>query len=215
MTTFASVSPAGETALQKELELFNELFARLIDTFLNRIFDLRPERATRRRLYLIFLFFFVGFLITITHDNFSLSRWAQYIQDIFLYLFNPLYAATYVGNPFENFLRFAWAAFTDPYTLQYIPILFASFFIALQSAALYLADVFELEDVRVARRFVRAVALSGSNEIIRISQGEISELSRGSPTYLIGGPGRVVVDLDSVALFEKPDGTPRVIGPTG
>jgi hypothetical protein len=209
------VSPAGETALQKELELFNELFARLIDTFLNRIFDLRPERATRRRLYLIFLFFFVGFLITITHDNFSLSRWAQYIQDIFLYLFNPLYAATYVGNPFENFLRFAWAAFTDPYTLQYIPILFASFFIALQSAALYLADVFELEDVRVARRFVRSVALSGSNETIQITKGEISELSRVSPTYLIGGPGRVIVDLDSVALFEKPDGAPRVIGPTG
>lgn len=203
-----------ETALQKELELFGELFARLRDTFLNRVFDLKPERAARRRAYLILLFFFVGFLITLTHDNYSLGRWAQYARDIFLYLFNPVYAANYVGNPFENFLRFAWAAFTDPYTLQYVPILLASFFIALQSAALYLADVFELEDVRVARRFVRAVALSGSNDIIRISQGEISEQSRESPTFLIGGPGRVIVDLDSAALFEKPDGTPRVIGPT-
>lgn len=215
MTTVASVSPLGETALQKEQELFGELFVRLRDAFLSRIFDLRPDRAARRRGYLIFLFFFVGFLITLTHENYSLSRWAQYIQDIFLYLFNPLYAANYVGNPIENFLRFAWQAFTDPYTLQYLPILLASFFIALQSAALYLADVFELEDVRVARRFVRAVALSGSNEMIRISQGEISEISRESPTYLIGGPGMVIMDLDSVALFEKPDGTPRVIGPTG
>jgi len=214
MTTFASLSSLGETALQKEQELFGELFARLRDAFLNRIFDLRPERAARRRRYLIFLLFFSAFLITLTHENYSLSRWAQYTQDIFLYLLNPLYAANYVGNPFENFLRFVWEAFTDPYTLQYVPILLASFFIALQSAALYLADVFELEDVRVARRFVRAVALSGSDETIRISKGEISEESRESPTYLIGGPGKVTVDLDSAVLFEKPDGTPRIIGPT-
>ncbi|MGZ9221091.1 MAG: hypothetical protein ACXW4Q_03205 [Anaerolineales bacterium] len=213
MTTLASVSPAGETALQKELELFGELFARLRDTFLNRIFDLRPERAARRWVYLIFLFFFVGFLITLTHENYSLGIWAQYLQQVFIYVFNPFYAGN-VGNPIENFLWFAWGAFTDPYTLQYVPILLASFFIALQSAALYLADVFELEEVRVARRFVRGVALSGSNETIRISQGGISEESRELPTYLIGGPGKVTVDLDSVALFEKPDGTPRVVGPT-
>jgi hypothetical protein len=31
---------------------------------------------------------------------------------------------------------------------------------------------------------------------------------------LIGGPGKVVVELDSAALFEKPDGRPHVIGPT-
>ena len=215
MTTAASVSSLGETALQKEQELFGELFVRLRDAFLNRMFDLRPDRAARRMRYLIFLLFISFFFITLTHENYSLIRWAQHIQDIFLYLLNPVYAASFVVNPIENFLRFVWQAFTDPYTLQYLPILLASFFIALQSAALYLADVFELEDVRVARRFVRGVALSGSNETIRISQGGISEESRELPTYLIGGPGKVIVDLDSVALFEKPDGTPRVIGPTG
>jgi hypothetical protein len=216
MSTVASVSPGrGESALQRELELSGELFARLRDAFLNRIFDLRPARAARRRVYLVFLFFFAGFLITLTHENYSLDTWAHYTRQALLYLFNPAFADAYPGNALEHFMWFAWGAFTDPHTLQYVPILLASFFIALQSAALYLADVFELEDVRVARRFVRAVALSGSNETIRISQGEISEASRESPTYLIGGPGRVIVDLDSVALFEKPDGTPRVIGPTG
>jgi hypothetical protein len=214
MTTAATVSPLGETALQKELELSGELSARLIDTFLNRIFDLRPDRAARRKWYLIFLLVLTAFLITLTHDNYALSLWAQYMRDIFLYLFNRDYAATYVGNPFGKFLRFVWQAFTDPYTLQYLPILLAPFFIALQSAALYLADVFELDDVRVARRFVRGVALSGSNETIRISEGGISEESLQLPTYLIGGPGKAIVDLDSVALFERPDGTPRVIGPT-
>ena len=47
-----------------------------------------------------------------------------------------------------------------------------------------------------------------------MSQGGISEEDRHSPTFLIGGPGKVIVDLDSVAMFEKPDGTPHIIGPT-
>jgi len=64
MTTAASVSPLGETALQKEQERFNELFPRLRDAFLNRIFDLKPHRAARRLRYLIFLFLLSGFLIT-------------------------------------------------------------------------------------------------------------------------------------------------------
>ena len=69
--------------------------------------------------------------------------------------------------------------------------------------------------VKVARDFIWEVALTGSDKTIRIQQGEISEESRQSSNYLIGGPGRVIVDPDSVALFEKPDGTPHIIGPTG
>jgi hypothetical protein len=86
--------------------------------------------------------------------------------------------------------------------------------IALQSAAAYLADIFELEDVSVAREFIMQVALTGSRKSITIGNGEIAEKDKNSPIYLIGGPGKVVVELDSAALFEKPDGRPLVIGPT-
>lgn len=215
MSTYESLSSLkGETALKKEQELFGELFARLRDAVLNRMFDLRPERAMRRRIYLIVLLLISGFLIALSHPNYSLGLWTGHLREIFQYSFNPTYAAGFPGNPYSNFAIFVWRAFTDPYTMQYLPVLLAPFFIALQSAALYLADVFELEDIRVARKFVSEVALSGSDETIRISQGEITEESRLSPNYLIGGPGKVVVDLDSAVLFEKPDGTPRVIGPT-
>jgi len=213
MTTLA-IPGGGETALQKEGQLFNDLFVRLGNAILNRIFDLRPERAARRMQYLLILFFVSGFLVTLRY--YPLGLWAQHIQSIFLYLFNPAFAATFVGeDPITNFLFFALQAFTDPRAFQYLPIFLAPFFIALQSAAIYLADVFELEDVGVARRFIGEVALSGSDETIRITQGDISDAHRESPNYLIGGPGKVMVDLDSVALFEKPDGTPHVIGPTG
>jgi hypothetical protein len=202
----------GETALQREQQLFWELSSRLIDAFLNRMFDLRPAKAARRMWYLIILFFATMFLVSLRF--YPLGLWAKFIQDIFLYSLNPAYAATYVGNPYTNFLAFVTQVFTDPRIFQYLPVFLAPFFIALQCAALYLADVFELEHVSVARAYIWSVALSGSQETIRVSQGDITEEGRESPTFLIGGPGKVMVDLDSVALFEKSDGTPHIIGPT-
>lgn len=217
MTSISSpmggTAPAPETSLQKELRLFNELFSRLIDVLLNRIFDLRPEYAARRLWYLIILFFIVGFLISLR--LYPLELWTYHIRDIFLYIFNMEYATTYPGNPFINLTGFVSQVFTDPRIFQYFPIFLASFFIALQCAALYLSDIFELDHPSVARRFIWGVALTGSEESIRVSQGEVPEEYRFSPAYLIGGPGKVIVDLDSAALFERPDGTPRVIGPTG
>lgn len=214
-TSTSSSAPQNETAIQKEWQLFQELFSRLRDAILNRLFDLRPEKAIWRRRYLLFLFIVAAFLVNLR--EYPLAEWGGHLQDIFSYLFiqSGNYIPNYPGDPFTNFFWFGYRALTDPHTLQYLPILLASFFIALQSAAIYLADIFEIEDVSVARKFVSEVALSGSDETIRITQGDISEEHKSSPNFLIGGPGKVVVDIDSVALFEKPDGTPRVIGPTG
>lgn len=211
--TSSTLGTTGESPLQKEQKLFRELFSRLIDAFLNRIFDLRPDKAARRRIYLILLFFITGFLVSLRF--YPLPMWAKYIQDIFAYYLNPVFASQYIGEPLTNFVLFVIQVFTDPRIFQYVPIFLAPFFIALQCAALYLADIFELEHVSVARNFIWGVALSGSEETIRVSHGDISEADRQSPTSLIGGPGKVIVDLDSVALFEKPDGTSRIIGPTG
>ncbi len=210
MTTFAIST--GESALQKEGNLFRELFIRLGNALFNRMFDLKPESAARRLQNLTFLLFFSWFLLSLRF--YPLPQWAQHLQELFLFVFNPnFYAQTYGGNGLTKFVFFAMGALTDPRVFQYFPIFLASFFIALQSAAIYLADVFELEDVGVARQFVWGVALSGSKQIIRIAQGDVLDVHRETPTFLIGGPGLVVVDLDSVALFEKSNGMPHVIGP--
>jgi hypothetical protein len=205
--------PATETALQKERRLFREIVARLRDSLLNRMFDLRPEKAARRSSYLFVLFILSGLLVSFFY--YRPSEWAGHIGN----LLNSLLGAESTPAQFEaavnGFLAFLWKIFLDARILQYLPVFLAPFFIALQTAAMYLADVFELDDVSVARQFISSVALSGSNEVIRIKHGEIAEESRESPAFLIGGPGRVVVELDSVALFERADGTPHVIGPTG
>jgi len=218
MTVLASSSTTttNETALQKEQHLFSELFVRLGNAFLNRIFDLRPKRAARRMQYLFILFILSGLIISLRVS--PLSAWAQQLQSIFNYLFNPAVAANYTdpnATPITEFIRFVIQTFTNAEVFQYLPIFLAPFFIALQSAAIYLADIFELSDVRVARSFIWEVALSGSDETIRITKGDIADEHRTSSNYLIGGPGKVIVDLDSVALFEKPDGAPHIIGPTG
>jgi len=206
--------PITESALQKERRLFRELLDHLINTALNSLFDLRPERAQRRMRNLVILLLLAGFLITLIY--YPLRIWLGYIQDVLLYLLNSTYAASYVGqDPITKFVALIIQALLDPHILQYLPIFVAPFFIAQHLAALYLADIFELEDISIARRFVSEVALSGSDETIRISQGKISDSNLESPNYLIGGPGKVIVDLDSVALFERADGTSHVIGPTG
>src|SRR5207344_2167767 len=106
--------------------------------------DLRPQVATVRLILLIFIFLLSGFLISLLY--YPLTVWVEYIQDIFGYYLNPNYIPFFPGNPIENFIYYAVAAFTDPRVLQYLPIFLAPFFIALQTAANYLADVFELED---------------------------------------------------------------------
>lgn len=167
--------------------------------------------------YLLLLLFFSGFVISmIVTEEYSPVMWAGQFQSLLLFLFNPSYIPPpEVGDPLTSFVWFVIGAYTNPRTMQYLPIILAPFFIAVHSAGLYLADIFELSDVSVARKFIMEVALTGSDDTIRVSRGEISEEHLSSPNYLIGGPGKVVVDLDSVALFEKPDGTPHVIGPTG
>jgi len=210
--TESSQTP-GDSALQKERRLFGELFDRFINSLLNWLFDLRPERAQRRMRNLFVLFPLVGFLICLNY--YPLSLWLGYLQKVLWYLLKPDYAAAYVGNPLIEFAQFAIQAFTDPHVFQYFPIFLAPFFMALHLAALYLADIFELDDVAVARSFVWEVALSGSDETMQISQGKVADQHLESSNYLIGGPGKVIVDLDSVSLFERADGIPHEIGPTG
>src|ERR1051325_3875176 len=158
--------PTAETPWQKERRLFRELSDRLVNAWLNWFFDLGPARAQSRVRNLTIGLIVAIFLVTLIY--YRPSVWAANLQDLFLYLLNADYAVSHPGSP-TNFINFLEQVVFDPRILQYIPILIAPFFIAQQLAAYYLADIFELEDISVARSFVSEVALSGSDETIRIS----------------------------------------------
>jgi hypothetical protein len=200
-----------ETALQKETRIFREELGRLGNCILNNAFDLTVKGSQRRNQALTILFLLLGIFFTISTR--PLAVWGSEISLLFQYLFNPTFAQTAPDIPLQ-FIDFAFGAIFAPQTLRFLPIFILPFIFALQAAATYLADIFEIKQIEIAREFIRQVALTGNHYSIRIGQGEVAEAHKKSPIYLIGGPGQVVVELDSAALFEKPNGKPRVIGPT-
>ena len=97
--------------------------------------------------------------------------------------------------------------------VKYIPMLWVVYTLARIMAARYLQDVYELDDEELASDFLEEVTFGHGNEKITINEGRISEKDEESPLILIGGPGSIQVNLDSVALLEKVNGEPKVIYP--
>ncbi|GEM_PF-651804 len=191
------IEPAEEitkpiTAWDVETRRFKELFKKWLDYHLNRFFDLSIKGPGFRQLRVLVLggaFLVFGFII-----------------HILVYSYLTLGPARQ-GNPQSLFI-FAILAFFRLLFLLLIPA-----YIAIHMAGNYLADIFELKDVRVAWKFISELSLGGANEVLHIRDGRVAEEDKDSPILLIGGPGRVEVAFDSAVLFEKPDGTPHVIGP--
>jgi hypothetical protein len=197
-----------KSLLRYEWDVFRAQLRELRDQIVNFIFALKFGRAEWRGRTVTLLFLtLVGLIALRAH---RLPEWADHFRNIFLFLLNPAVAQTLPTNPITDTLRFALDSW--PILLRYLPIFILPYLIALQYAARYLADVFEIP-IDLARRFIWEVALGGSSETAVIREGEFANRDE-SLIYAIGGPGYVMVEMDSAALFEKPDGAPRVIGPT-
>jgi hypothetical protein len=218
MTLSHSAKPG--TDFEKERQVFTEQTRRLANAIINKWFDLKSSSALRRMLLLITLLLLAGFLISLA--PYPWKEWRDYLEQIFSYLLTFTHESSFFTEEsiitlisiFLELIRLGIRAYFNTYVLWYAPAFFLPIFIAFQAAALYLVDIFELEQIRVARKFLRQVAFTGSKDAIHITQGEVALEDRNSPIYKIGGPGKVTVDLDSVALFEKVNGQPHVIGPT-
>ena len=97
--------------------------------------------------------------------------------------------------------------------VKYAPLLTVVYNLARMKAALYLDDVYELHDEDLASDFLEEVTFGRGRHKITINEGRISEKDEQSPLILIGGPGMIQVNLDSIALLETADGEPEVIYP--
>jgi len=99
--------------------------------------------------------------------------------------------------------------------LKYIPMIFVAYGLAKKMAARYVADIYELEDEGVATKFLEEVTFGygDDDDGITIDEGRIHKEDETSPIILIGGPGKIQVNLGSAALLEKADGQPHVILP--
>jgi hypothetical protein len=117
--------------------------------------------------------------------------------------------------------------------VKYVPLMMVVYSLSRKMTAKYLNDVYELEeDDDLASDFLEHVAFNQIqyttvynkdlgkvvtkpilSPLITIKDGQITEKDEASPLILIGGPGFIQVNLDSIALLEKVTGEPEVIYP--
>lgn len=199
-----------KTALQIELENTKEQLTRLINCWLNNMFNLKPEGSSRRGA-LLFVVFLIFSLVAVLRSN-PMFIWVAQLSSVFQYFFNPAFAGQ-SPTTLNDFLVFSVQALFRPEVFRYMPIIVLQYLIGLHIASIYLDNIFELNRVDIARKFIYQVALTGSREEIHFANGSLIVKDRESLIYLIGGPGRVIVELDTAVLFEKSDGRPNVIGP--
>lgn len=108
-----------------------------------------------------------------------------------------------------------WNAYTSRDTLGHMIAISLPFWLAWRLAGIFLDDIYELKNTDIANKFIfQAAFVFPTYHIITIENGDVRTADKKSPIYNIGGPGRVRVSLENVALFEKIDGSPDLITPT-
>jgi hypothetical protein len=92
--------------------------------------------------------------------------------------------------------------------------IFLPLWIVFQICAIYVQDIYELDDVGLAQRFVSVCAFGFPFEVMHIEEGRVRPADRNTTIFQIGGPGFITVAMENVAVFERPDGRPDQHGPT-
>ena len=127
-----------------------------------------------------------------------------------VYIVNPdrliLFEPGYLGRPF----RWLFA----PAVLQWVLFIGFTLWAAIQISALYVNFVFELDDIPSSKRFILQYAMGSRYETVHIRDGAVIPQDKKKFIARVGGPGRIQVDCDSVALTETINADSRVIGKT-
>ena len=177
----------ADKPLDFERKLFKKNINSLQNCFLNFMFKL-DKQGVQRRKYLLTIFGSILFIMWIAIE------------------INTLLAQIKIDKTFALDLLIMVFRFGLVFIIPY--------FIAINSASAYLGDIFELDDSSIAKEFINQAAFGSAYGEITIKNGEVADKDKNSPIIKIGGPGKITVDLHSVALFEKADGRPHIIGPT-
>ncbi|MEK6223131.1 MAG: hypothetical protein N2D54_12875, partial [Chloroflexota bacterium] len=118
----------------------------------------------------------------------------------------------YPRSPETAYVVYLFEALFSATVFRHVLVLGIVFWLSLQFSAQYLGDVFELNDIEIAERYILQSALANRYEKLEFKEGKV--VGSSSSTILkIGGPGLVKAHMDSAALFESYDGVPTVVSP--
>lgn len=178
----------------------------IVESALNWVFSLSHSAGQYRNTVR-----WLGFGLLYTYWVLTLNNLDGWIS-----LFATLNTTSSTGDPSVLIMQmgiFIFSTFLHPEVLRHVIAVVAPYMLIHRFAAIYLADIFEKE-TSVASRFIKQAAFAEDYLTIRVRAGRLLESNYDSPIVQIGGPGYVTVELDSAAVFERPDGSIRVIGPT-
>ncbi len=178
------------TMMEVARDTFKKIADRItkaVDKALNNIFDTTETGGTKRR------WLFIGlagvFWAWVGYQGNNPGQTPLNFDELILYPLKSLFAPV----AFRRMLAVGLA-----------------FWLAIQLAANYLDDVFELSDYQIAEKYILQASLANRNERIEIKEGKVSDKT-DSTVVKIGGPGLVKVHFDSAALVENAKGEPTVI----
>ncbi len=163
---------------------------RAANQFVNWLFTTTSVGGARRRVLTILVAGYIWARVAFETHPIEFSD--NLLNDLLVYPFLSLFAADIV---------------------RHVVVIALVIWLALQVAARYLDDVFEINDVSIAEEYILQAVFASGSSTLDIEDGQVSREDLDSPAYRIGGPGQVHVHLGNAALFEKASGAPRVIGP--
>lgn len=151
----------------------------------------------------------VSLLFGLTESNVKFRNQWRIILALLLWIVLSLITMFFTGD--QLLTPFQRIAIIGMSFVKYIPLFYVIYITSRTKAAKYLDDIFELQNQTLAENFIEEVAFGGGKGKITINEGKISEDDEHSPIILIGGPGKIKVNLGSAALLEQVDGDPEVV----
>lgn len=189
--------------IKNDVQTSTNVFVDYINSMVNIIFSTSSKAGNIR--YIVFQLFFILIWI-ICAFTFHLPGEIDYPWLDFLYAI-PYPIIETIINILELFL--AWDV------LLVMLSIFFGYKIALNIAAIYLADIFEIKDSAISEKYIKQSAFSFPVYYqVHIENAQIRPDDQSSPIFRIGGPGKVVINVENAVVFEKINGTPRICGPT-
>ena len=189
--------------LEKDFEKTSNYFINYLDSFINSIFSTSSKAGNVRSVFLQILFILTWLICAFTfHQPGEIDYpWLDFLYAI------PFPIISTVVNIIELFL--AWDVLLVMFSI------FMGYHIAANLASIYLADIFDIKDIAISEKYIKQSAFSfPAYYQIHVENAQVRVEDQTSPIFRIGGPGRVLVNLENAVAFEKINGSPRIVGPT-
>lgn len=189
--------------LEKDYTRTSNFFINYLDSLINTIFFTSAKAGNVRSIFLQFLFILTWLICAFTfHQPGEIDYpWLDFLFAM------PYPIISTVVSIIELFL--AWDVLLVMFSI------FMGYHIAANLASIYLADIFDIKDLTISEKYIKQSAFSFPVYYqINIENAQVRSEDQTSPIYRIGGPGKVLINLENAVVFEKINGSPRIVGPT-